>query len=65
MTMFQFERYLFPHTRAHVKGPLPACHYLVTTSLSQSLGEPLKTLVQTVTSGGAGRLDILLRVLLA
>ena len=36
-----------------------APHRLLVASLSESSGKPLKTLVQTVTRGGAGRLDIL------
>ena len=36
-----------------------APHRLLVASLSESSGKPLKTLVQTVTRGGAGRLDVL------
>ena len=36
-----------------------APHRLLVASLSESSGKPLKTLVQTVTRGGAGGLDVL------
>lgn len=34
--------------------------FLLVTRLSEGVGEPLKTLIETVTGGGTGGLDVLL-----
>ena len=35
--------------------------FLLVTRLSEGVGEPLKTLIETVTGGGTGGLDVLLK----
>jgi hypothetical protein len=44
--------------RVFMEGPLVI--FLLVTRLSEGVGEPLKTLIETVTGGGTGGLDVLL-----